>query len=74
MPPEMPMLEHSVLSIESYLPATSTYGVLAGARLDNLFQSEDSIDDIRYFTPYATNLAPYSNPKLDAKVETKQPS
>ena len=37
MPPDMPLLDHSQLSIESYLPATSTYGVLAGARIDHLF-------------------------------------
>lgn len=74
MPPEMPFLEHSALSIESYLPATSTYGVLAGARLDNLFQSEDSIEDIRYFTPYTSNVAPYLNPQVEAKVDAKQPT
>ena len=69
MPPELPLLEHSYLSVESYLPATATYGILAGARLDNLFLSEDSIDDIRYFTPYAETLLQRAE-----KVETKQPT
>ena len=67
MPPDMPLLEHSQLSIESYLPATSTYGVLAGARLDHLFLSEDSIDDIRFFTPYPNTVSPLKQFRVDAK-------
>lgn len=54
MPPEMPFMDHSILSIESYLPVQTGYGVISGVKLDQFIQSEDSMDEWKYFTPFAT--------------------
>lgn len=52
MPPDMPILDHSVMSIDNLLPTAAHYGILAGARFESLLLSEDSIEDLRYFTPF----------------------
>ena len=52
MPPDMALPEHSFLSFESYLPNSYRHGIIAGVKLENLVQSEDSIEDLKYWTPF----------------------
>ena len=52
MPPDMIVPDHSFMSFESGLPISARY-VIAGTKIENLVQSEDSIEDLKYFTPYA---------------------
>ena len=69
MPPELAVPDHSFLSFESYLPISSRHGIIAGVRLENLVQSEDSIEDLRYFTPFVNTV---TAGQIEADAKKKQ--
>jgi hypothetical protein len=58
MPPEMPALDHSLMSIDGLLPTSVHYNVLAGARLESLFLSDDSIEELRFISPATKQPVP----------------
>jgi hypothetical protein len=51
MPPDLVLLDHSIMSIDSLMPTAAHYGVIAGTRLENLFLSDDSIDYVKNLNP-----------------------
>ena len=70
-PPELPLLDHSMTSIDGLLPTTAHYNILAGARLDNLILSDDSLEDLKFLAP-AGIPAPAKQASARLKAESKK--
>lgn len=77
LPPEMPLLDHSFMSFDNLMPTAAQYNVLAGARLDNLFLSDDSIENIMFLAPNMADPKSVFQPekkssdRLESKPESK---